>query len=225
MGLEWEQIKLRKNDRGVLVGATGSGKTFLAQYLVNDEAKPYSVVYDAKISDSIGRWKGQRFISDFDELIECDEPRLIFRPNYVEAVDALSQDRFFEWVYLRQHTRLFVDEAYAVTGGANPSFHFQACLTRGRERGISTLVATQRPYRIPLVTLSEAEHYYVFRLQMLKDRQRVEELTGISAEAQTELEEFEFYYFNVFSGAYTGSRDKQAPPKKLKVNPISQGVK
>ncbi len=64
------------------------------------------------------------------------------------------------------------------------------------------MIATQRPSRIPLITLSEAEHFYIFRLQLLKDRQRVEELTGITAEAQTDLGRFEFFYFNVFEGAY-----------------------
>lgn len=222
MGLEWQQLSVRKNDRAVVLGATGSGKTFLVRYLLNDPIKPYSVVYDAKISDSISGWNEQTFISDFDELTESEARRIVYRPNYREAVDSVAQDRFFEWVYLRKHTRLFVDEAYAVTGGSNPSFHFQACLTRGRERGISTIVATQRPHRIPLVTLSEAEHYYIFRLQLLKDRQRVEELTGITSEAQTDLEEFQFFYFNVFTGAYTGTNDRTASPKKLIINPIKQ---
>jgi len=202
MGVEWRELRVGKNDRAAVIGATGSGKTFLARYLIEDIEKPYSVVYDAKISDSISEWKNHRFIDDFAELAEAQERRIIYRPNYIEAVDAVAQDEFFEWVYLRKNTRLFVDEAYAITGGTNPSFHFQACLTRGRERGISTIIATQRPSRIPLITLSEAEHFYIFRLQLLKDRQRVEELTGITAEAQTELRKFEFFYFNVFEGLF-----------------------
>lgn len=218
MGVDWRQIVLRKNDRAVVMGATGSGKTYLVRYLLNDPEKPYSVVYDAKISDSISEWDEQTFISDFTELTQSEARRIVYRPDYREAVDSVAQDSFFEWVYLRQHTRLFVDEAYAITGGTNPSFHFQACLTRGRERGISTIIATQRPHRIPLVTLSEAEHYYIFRLQLLKDRQRVEEITGITAEAQTDLEDYQFFYFNVFSGAFTGTKNRNDPPKKLIIN-------
>lgn len=198
----WERIKLGKNDRGMLIGGTGSGKTFLGKYLVEDPDKPYSVTYDAKISESIGRWKNHEFIDDFQQLQESDARRIVYRPNIHEAADPMAQDAFFEWIYSRWHTRLFVDEAYAITGGTNPSFYFQACLTRGRERGISTLVATQRPHRIPLVTLSEAEHYYIFRLNLLKDRQRVEEITGISALDQTDLKEFEFFYYNILTGAY-----------------------
>lgn len=209
MGVEWRQLTLGKNDRGMLIGATGSGKTFLGRYLIEDQEKPFSVVYDAKISESIGRWSNHEFITDFDTLIESDARRIVYRPNYIEAVDPAAQDQFFEWVYQRQHTRLFVDEAYAVTGGSNPSFHFQACLSRGRERGISTLVATQRPHRIPLITLSEAEHYWIFRLTLLQDRRRVEEITGITAEEQLDLKNHEFFYFSVFEGRY---------PRKLKLS-------
>lgn len=208
MGMEWQNLKLPKNDRGVLIGATGSGKTFLGRYLVEDAEKPYSVVYDAKISDSIGEWD-HKIITDFDELVESEERRIIYRPNYIEAVNPVEQDAFFEWVYLRKNTRLFVDEAYAVTGGTNPSFHFQACLARGRERGISTLVATQRPHRIPLVTLSEAEHYWIFRLTLLNDRKRVEEITGITAEEQLDLKNHEFFYYSAFEGRY---------PRRLKIS-------
>lgn len=208
MGAEWSELKLPRNDRGVLIGATGSGKTFLAKYLVEDADKPYSVTYDAKISESIGKWTNHEFITDFDALMESEARRIVYRPNYIEAIDAQAQDSFFRWIYERQHTRLFVDEAYAVTGGTNPSFHFQACLARGRERGISTLIATQRPHRIPLVTLSEAEHYWIFRLTLLQDRKRVEEITGITAEEQLDLKNHEFFYFSVFEGRY---------PQRLKI--------
>lgn len=222
--IEWQLLKLGRNDRGILIGATGSGKTFLGRYLVEDPDKKYSVVYDAKISESIGKWP-HTFISDFEELQQSDARRIVYRPDYRESVDPLRQDAFFEWIYNRQFTRLFVDEAYAVAGGSNPSFHFLAILSRGRERGISTLVGTQRPARIPLVTLSEAEHFYVFRLTWPNDRKRVEEITGgrITVQDQLNLNEYEFFYFNALRGVYTGgaaSFGKTESPKKLIINPI-----
>lgn len=203
MGIGWRQLKLGRNDRGVAIGATGCGKTTLARYLIEDANKPYSVVYDAKLSDAIGSWNTtQTIYSNFQRLKEADEPRLIYRPPYTEERDPDAQERFFEWVYWRYRTRLYVDEAYAILGGTNPSFHLQACITRGRERGISTLIATQRPKRIPLIFLSESEHVYIFRLQLMGDRQTVRELTGLSIEEQMDLKQYEFYYFNVFSGLY-----------------------
>jgi len=204
----WRRIKLGRNDRGVLIGATGCGKTTLARFLIEDVNKPYSVVYDPKISESIGKWP-HTFYYDFGQLQEAEERRLIYRPPVEEEQDAYAQNRFFQWVYWREHTRLYVDEAYALLGGSNPSFYLQACLSRGRERGISTLIATQRPSRIPLITLSEAEHFYIFRLNLPQDQRRIEEITGITVEEQLSLEQFQFFYWNAITGRH---------PVKLKLS-------
>lgn len=206
-----------RNDRALVVGRTGSGKTFLARYLIEDARKPYSVVYDAKNSESIEKWATtgkQKIFESFDRLQQAEERRLIYRPNLFEAADRIAQERFFEWVYERQHTRLLVDEAYAVLGGTNPSFYFQACLSRGRERGISTIIAAQRPHRIPLLTLTEAEHLYIFSLRGGSDKARMCELTDdeLSLDDFADLGEHEFFYFNVLKGLY---------PRKLKINDLS----
>jgi len=205
--MKWELLKPRKNDRAVLVGRTGCGKTTLAEYLIRDENKPYSVVYDAK---NMVNWRSHVVITDFDELLDSQERRITYRPNIYEATDPQKQDDFFSWIYERQHTRLYIDEAYSLLGQSNPSFFLQACLSRGREKGISTFIATQRPKRIPLITLSEAEHYYVFRLTIIEDRQRVYEITGIPEEEQIELRDYEFIYYNGITGERT-------PKLKLKI--------
>lgn len=206
-------IQIGINDRAFLVGSTGCGKTTLAQYLIEDIRKPYSVVYDAKISDSIGKWN-HTYYYELDRLYQAGEKRLIYRPDIYEAQDANLQDEFFQWIYDRKHTRLYIDEAYALLGGQNPSFHLQACLSRGRERGISTIVSTQRPKRIPLITLSESEHIYVFRLNLHEDRIRIKEITGIDPEEQATIQNYEFIYFNALSGL-------RSSKLKLKINEVN----
>jgi len=220
--MDWNLIRMGRNDRGVLIGATGSGKTYLGRFLVEDSAKPYSVVYDAKISDSISKWKRHEFVTSLEELQESDAKRIVYRPDFFAAADAVQQDRFFEWVYLRQFTRVFVDEAYAIAGGTNPLSYFQAVLTRGRERGISALVGTQRPARIPLVVFTESQHFYCFQLMGPTDRKRIEEISGglISEADQISLNEHEFFYFNALRGIYVGDGKFSrvgGSPQKLKV--------
>lgn len=189
-----------KNDRAILIGSTGCGKTTLARHLIEDPAKPYSVTYDPKISDNISTWQAHEFHSDMYELQTAKARRLVYRPDIHESADAALQDEFFFWVYENKHRRVYVDEAYALLGGTRPSFYLQAILSRGRERGVSAVISTQRPARIPVLLLSESEHFYVFRLNHPFDRARVYEITGITAQEQFELENYQFIYYDCVTG-------------------------
>lgn len=219
----WQQLRIGNQDRAILIGATGTGKTLLARFLVDDPAQPFSVVYDTKglisspaLQKPQDRWIGHKVYTDFDLLIEDQkrglekgvmaDPRVIYRPPVKEERDKAAQDDFFWWVYDRWHTRLYVDEAYSILGGTNPSDALQACLSRGRERGISTVISTQRPARIPVITMSESEHIYVFRLNAKRDRETAGELIDVDPRAfhPSELKDHQFYYFNGRVGQPSG---------------------
>lgn len=206
------------NDRGVLIGKTGGGKTTLAEFLICDPMKPYSVSWNPKGSEKVLEWD-QKHVKSLTELYDESEktkgdriinPRLVYTPSAMKARDEKDQYEFFYWIYERRNTRLYIDEATEIQyNGLKPPDYLTACLNRGRERGVSTLTATQRPAGVPMNILSESEHYYVFKLNLHQDRQRVEQICGITIEQQIELKDFEFYYFNVSRGLL---------PRKLRIN-------
>lgn len=205
MQFQWPPI----NSRAVFIGQTGSGKTTLARSaLCSIPAYRFVVVYDVKGQMKAADWPGFKLVTSFEKLREAAElksngrwvfEKLIYQPNIYEVPDDSdleAADRFFKWIYYRTNTVLYVDEVYGVTTGRKIPFHFKAILTRGRERGITCLMATQRPAEIPQFILSEAENYYVFQLQMPQDKERIRKIKGIPESAIESLDKFEFLFAN-----------------------------
>jgi ABC-type dipeptide/oligopeptide/nickel transport system ATPase component len=189
-------IAVSPTERGVIVGMTGSGKTVLAKQLLQC-ARSHVVVYDAK---GLIHWPGYARYTSLRELTTLNKrdvenrPRIIYAPNHFELDNPEVIDAFFSWIYNRKNTTLYVDEVYSVVRGESIPHYYNAVLTRGRELGISTISSTQRPKKIPQVVLSESENYYVFRLQLPQDRQRVREIVALSNERMLALNKHEFFF-------------------------------
>lgn len=208
----WRTIKPGRDDRAVLIGKTGCGKTTLARFFVEDSEKPFSVTWNPKGSDAVLGWN-QTHVGSLGALYDAadkEERRIVYTPDPFVAEDERNQAEFFYWVYENKNRRLYLDEATAIVyGGVKVPRGLLALINRGRERGVSTMTATQRPSGVPMNILSESEHYYVFKTLLPQDRQRVEAITGITVEDQAGLNDHEFYYFNLSRGLL---------PRKLRLN-------
>lgn len=187
------------------MGATGSGKTTLAREMLKRiPAYRFVIVYDVKGQMKPGDWAGFKFVKTFDELKKAAElqekkefifPKIVFQPSIYELPDDGNlepADKFFKFVYFRENTLVYVDEVYGVTTNRTIPFHFKAILTRGRERGITCFMATQRPAEIPQFILSESEYYFIFKLQMPQDKERLRKIKGIPESAIESLDKYEF---------------------------------
>jgi hypothetical protein len=153
-------------------GKTGSGKTYLMERLTRSIKR--LVVLDGK--GTLGSW----------DLLEWNrETRAMLKNQEEVRVRVrwdIGQDVFEFWeevmeeVYNAGNVTMYCDELYALTdkpGLVQPAL--RAIYTRGRELGIGAWSCTQRPFSVPLVTLSETEHFFMFRLTMDDDRSRMAE--------------------------------------------------
>lgn len=179
----------RRGERAVFVGQTGSGKTTLARTLLR--SRQYVVVFDVKGNLT---WDGYERHTSLATLTKSKAPRLIYRPRWEELQDPDEIEAFFSWVYQCRNRTVYVDELMGICSGDVYPPHFGACLTRGRELGIDVWSATQRPKRIPMVAMSEAENTYMFYLKLSQDRERMSELTGIDPDAIATLPKFDFLF-------------------------------
>jgi energy-coupling factor transporter ATP-binding protein EcfA2 len=183
-------ISLKSNERVLLCGKTGSGKTYLARYITRPLKR--LVVLDGK--GTLGEWGLEAWNSKtMRDLRRGDNVRLRALPpigtNFLEYWEEVISACF-----QAGNVTIYIDELYAVCPpNKNPSDALWSAYTRGRELGVGVWSATQRPVWIPLFALSEAEHFFVFRLQLMDDKSRLAAFMGNSV-LQSIKDPHGFYY-------------------------------
>lgn len=172
-------LQIQPHERVAIVGKTGSGKTYFAKALLSQY--PRVIVIDPKgtfNSEGYERWtkKTPKLLADAHKDFHIRIPAITAdKPE--EAYEEIFQTVYENGV----NTLIYIDELYGVISSANGGKWLRALMTRGREFNLSVMVATQRPSRIPLFALSEAEWFFCFRLQLLADRARMSEFMGKTA--------------------------------------------
>lgn len=119
--------------------------------------------------------------------------RVVYRPNRYEN-NGEFYDAFFNWAWswakanvrtwrtpwgdFKYSLTTMTDETYAVVQAGQVD-GFNAGLTRGRSIGWGMWNLVQRPVSIPLFTISESDHRFMFRLNWPNDRKRMAEACAV----------------------------------------------
>jgi hypothetical protein len=171
-------IRYDSSQRLYICGRTGTGKSTLALELARRCAS--LVVYDPKWQITV---PGARVVEGAGQGLAAARRELavIVRPGLGEERPELV-DELALIVLARGNSVLWLDELPTWPQGTRPGLY--DLLRRGRALGAGVIACTQRPHRVPLELMSEADTLAAFRLHLERDRERVGELAGDQARHQ-----------------------------------------
>jgi ABC-type dipeptide/oligopeptide/nickel transport system ATPase component len=188
-------IGLKRGDRALVVGQSGSGKTFLSLQLARALPRPVLIV-DTKWSGEIARAaKKYGWTIDTEDVPELNEGVVVWRPGPDLLADPMGIDAVLDnLVRNQQICSVYIDELYQLhrQGRAGPGII--GLYTRGREMGFTTLACSQRPAWVSQFCKTEASHYIVMRLLLPDDRKNMAEMMGAPQIRDTALEKRWYWY-------------------------------
>lgn len=162
-----------------IIGRSGTGKTTLLRALI--APYPRALALDPKRRLYLAGWEPLEGMTAAVRGWPTGWPRVIGRPAMLEDPR--------EWLmaccrraYQVGSCAVAVDELAGLAGANDPPSWLDMLLQRGRDPGpqgpITTIVASQRPRKIPVTVISEAEHVFCFDLSVPADRAYMGDIFG-----------------------------------------------
>jgi hypothetical protein len=105
--------------------------------------------------------------------------RFIYHVDGSFLTDDKKPEQFFRWALASGGRVIYCDELLDII----PVPGLKILATQGRAAGVGLWVATQRPANIPLYTISETQHSFIFYHKLKADKERIEESVAASTGA------------------------------------------
>jgi len=212
-------INVKPDQRVLFVGKTGSGKTYLAEYM----SQPISRLIALDPKPSLRKWEGLETVTSINHphvrALKRGENRRIRVPDPQGGMPGWIP--WLQLVWQLGDVTLYIDEINLVVyPRRNPPIEFSRLYQQGRERGIGVWGATQRPVNIPLICVTEAEWIFEFRVGNKADRNLIADYGDDSGRmAQPIRDEHGFFTFNQSwrEAVYTPRLTKQQETKAHKL--------
>jgi len=170
-------IRIKPGEHVFVAGRTGSGKTFLVKKYLQHVAPVYCLDVKKTLYWPGVPEKDIVYLDKFLDVIKSKAKKVVYQPRWQELTFD-CYNLFFEYIYNKEEVVLWIDETMGIGTAIKYPEYYKALLTRGRELGISVWSCTQRPASIPLISMSEATHFFAFDLNLKKDRERIAEISG-----------------------------------------------
>lgn len=184
------------DDRTVIVGSTGSGKTFAGIWLLSNRNWYERPTY-------IFDFKGDALIASLPATligIRNPPPRdpglYVVRPLPEQDDDAVAE--FMRQIWVSGDCILYIDEGYMIQ---KSNKWFNALLTQGRSKLIEIITLSQRPLWLSRFVFSEATYFGIFNLTDRDDRKTVGRFVPTDLyTSDTWLERHHWIWYSVAQG-------------------------
>lgn len=200
-------ILLDKGQRGLLVGQTGSGKTQNALWQLRHTPIWPVIIFDTKIEPEFltladGDEKLQ-LIDGFEEYTQHSKLRrserpdfAVVRPSIDEMGDVDAMDGYVRLAYEKFGPGLFYfDEVYNWHNRGAAGNGLIGLLTRGRSKGKTVLMATQRPSWISRFCVTESQKFYLHWLADSRDKKTLAEVVP-NFDKLPDVPKHHFYHYS-----------------------------
>lgn len=205
------------------IGPTGSGKTTLILHLIR--YRKAVTVIGTKPRDSTLQYlikeRGFVRVREWDmNLSPAQYPRRVFWPKTKGLNSTVEQSKLtyaaLKGMYEQEYWCVVVDELWYLVHELKLEQAVRVYLQQGRSLGISLVVGTQRPSRVPLEVYDQSTHLFFWRDN---DENNLKRISGISWRSSHEimsvianLKKHEVLYINTRTGDML--RTMSPPPGK-----------
>jgi hypothetical protein len=198
---------LKKGERGLLVGKTGSGKSQHGYFHCQNASCWPVIMFDTKIEDqffSVPEGKDTlelvEGVKAFEEYAKTPKAEMadyiLVRPTETEFQDPEAMDEYMRIAYHRFGSCfLYLDEVgnFHKNGKALPNL--MNILARGRAKGKTTLMASQRPSGISRSCVTECDRFYIHHLNDHRDKETLGHVIPEFAKSKNPPK-FHFWHFS-----------------------------
>jgi DNA helicase HerA-like ATPase len=184
-------------ERAVVFGATGTGKTVFATWLLSHasiEDRPWIIIDPKKDGYLIKLPRVEKI--KLGELPRHSGVYII----QTSVNDDAELDAYFHKMLAKGNVGLFTDELSSVPN-LEPRYRgLKAIFSQGRSKHVPVIAATQRPAWINKSVLSEGDYFAVFRLRHADDRDRASKFIPEGVERR--LDDYHSLWYDAKRDAY-----------------------
>ncbi len=188
-------VTWRQGEHVVIVGRTGSGKTYLINKLI--QLRQHIVMFRTKPDKN--KFPSLVVTSRADSMHSFNGQRLLLEPDYKRQ--AIEGYHMLENAWQQGSWCVVIDELWYAEEQLGLTDYVNRMLTQGRSKDISAVLGVQRPVDISRFALSETKHLFIFQTEGrdLKFSLR-DSTTDRIVPAVQSLKQYQFVYYNRETG-------------------------